>query len=112
METVDTRVTVLAMPDCNIRNVDESLMRAMKVAAAREGWTLRDWCVRQWNLGVGRLGAAGSAKVKVGAGVEVRKPEKFKKTVKRAEQVQEAVQDGKPCGHGLLYHPGCTNLPK
>jgi hypothetical protein len=46
------------MPDCNIRNVGNSLIRAMKIKAAEEGYTLRDWAIRQFTLGVdnGRLG--------------------------------------------------------
>lgn len=31
------------MPDCNIRNVDEGMMRRMKARSAAEGRTLREW---------------------------------------------------------------------
>lgn len=41
------------MPDCNIRNVDESLMRAMKSEAAKTGRTLRDWVIWVWAANVG-----------------------------------------------------------
>lgn len=41
------------MPDCNIRNMDVSLLRAMKVEAASEGLTLRDWAIGQFSRGVG-----------------------------------------------------------
>ena len=41
------------MPDCNIRNIDESLMRAMKVKAAESGLTLRDWVIHVLSFNVG-----------------------------------------------------------
>lgn len=44
--TLDTDVTLGFMAACNIRNIDQSLMREMKVRAAQEGLTLRDWVIR------------------------------------------------------------------
>jgi hypothetical protein len=41
------------MADCNIRNVDEKLVRAMKVAAAVEGISLRGWVIGVWGKAVG-----------------------------------------------------------
>jgi hypothetical protein len=41
------------MPDCNIRNIDESLLRAMKAEAATQGRTLRDWCIWVFSANVG-----------------------------------------------------------
>lgn len=40
------------VPDCNIRNMDVSLLRAMKMAAAGDGLTLRDWAIVQFSRGV------------------------------------------------------------
>jgi len=34
------------MAVCNIRNIDASLLRRMKIRAVEEGLTLRDWCIR------------------------------------------------------------------
>lgn len=43
------------MADCNVRNIDEVLMREMKIRAAQAGQTLRDWCMTQFQRGVGTL---------------------------------------------------------
>lgn len=41
------------MPDCNIRNVDKSLLTAMKAEALKSGRTLRDWAIWVWAANVG-----------------------------------------------------------
>jgi hypothetical protein len=40
------------MADCNIRNVDDKLMRAVKVRAAEAGLTMREWVVGVLERGV------------------------------------------------------------
>jgi hypothetical protein len=77
--TLDTDVTDGTLRDvgdvlaaCNIRNIDASLLREMKVAAAREGLTLRDWAIRAFvqalespGVGAGRSSAGVGAKRRV-----------------------------------------------
>jgi hypothetical protein len=41
------------MPNLNIRSVDESLMRAVNVEAAKAGKTLRDWVIGELARAVG-----------------------------------------------------------
>lgn len=40
-----TGVTLLGMADCNIRNFPDPVMLEVKVAAAKEGKTIKDWIV-------------------------------------------------------------------
>lgn len=49
------------MPDLNVRGVDESLMRKLKVYAAENGLTLRDWVIRAlWRSVNGTYGEGGA----------------------------------------------------
>ena len=48
-----TSVTLPSMPDCNIRNVDESLIRAAKSKAAELGLTLRDFAIKALTVAAG-----------------------------------------------------------
>lgn len=50
---IRNNANICDMPDCNIRNIDESLMREMKAKAAQEGLTLRDWAISRFATGVG-----------------------------------------------------------
>lgn len=44
------------MADCNIRNVPEEVMRGAKLAAAREGVTLREWVIGAMTGELGQVG--------------------------------------------------------
>jgi hypothetical protein len=60
LDTSVTSDTVAFVTDCNIRNIDQSLLRRMKARAAEEGLTLRDWSLRAFAEKLERHGSGSS----------------------------------------------------
>ena len=116
------------MPALHIRKVPEELLQSANIEAAAAGRSLRDWVlevlaaactsrvVREDRREVDRR--PGGASKKNGRRVSTRKaaPAKIEATADLPDDGPEAlaVSPGKPaeikpCSHGLLFHPGCSD---
>jgi hypothetical protein len=95
------------VPDCNIRNVDESLMREWKAKALQAGLTLRDWVIRT-------LTEASKPERKAeraGIAPFLRPPSESGPT-KKLEKTRKVERTGgfmglEVCRHGLVYCREC-----
>ena len=121
------------MSDFVVRNVDTEKYRKLRAALMEEGKTLGDWLREQMeesnegmraqtsNSGyrgksvdvqqsqsVAREQADGSSATMDGAGMPDVLSGEGDGELEKPVSVSKARQDGKPCRHGLLYHPGCT----
>jgi hypothetical protein len=100
------------MPDLNIRNVDESLMRELKARAAGEGFTLRDWAIKAlWGSVNGkreerREDRPGKPKERGPAEGEGR-VEQVQSSPKSVSRKEEPM---KFCQHGLLFCQICRRV--
>lgn len=92
------------MPDCNIRNIDNSLMKAMRVRSAEEGKTLRDWVIGVMAVAVGwekGVGVSGEPRKMTESSLQTVVAE----TVEGPESAEEPrTNDCPDCGEPLFWN--------
>jgi len=109
------------MADMNIRNVPDELLAEIKRKALDAGETLRDYVLAKLaepgrGYVVERKAKPGDVTVETLQRGYAENSEASKGFSRRARQrrqeakaQQVAAVTGKPCSHGLLYHPDCTD---
>lgn len=113
------------MASLRVDNVPVEVLWEIRLAAAADHLTIRDWVLNLISQGLDQEPQGGR---KVGALGDVRPPAERKRRVtgqrgaklagqERAVTILDEVaptsqaSSGKiePCSHGLLFHPGCTD---
>lgn len=81
------------MADCNIRNIDDELLKKVKIAALEQGLTLKEYAVKALEIALHSKGKY--------------YPTQSAKSIDPIEREAKSPEP-KPCRHGLLYHSDCS----
>lgn len=95
------------MADLNIRNIDEELIRRLKVGAANEGVTLRSWCIEAFRERLAASRLPDSSSVAQSAEQAAHYRTVGGSSPSGATKADEAQLTENKCQHGFVDCPEC-----